>query len=142
MPTKDYIRARDKNQYHVPKKTCVVVSYLVVVEIADHRVPFFLPIVTIFYALPITSVNQVTYSANLITIMGFLKKFFSIGSKKSKRQELAHHDLESLASIPKHLQPTREEDAEAAVSRLLRSSSARFPVESGLNYASLPPLRK
>lgn len=67
--------------------------------------------------------------------MGFLKKFFSIGSKKSKRRELAHHDLESL-----HLQPTREEDAEAEVSRLLRSSSARFPVESGSNYASLPPL--
>lgn len=72
--------------------------------------------------------------------MGFLKKFFSIGSKKSKRRELAHHDLESLPSIPKHLQPTREEDAEAEVSRLLRSSSARFPVESGSNYASLPPL--
>jgi hypothetical protein len=69
--------------------------------------------------------------------MGFLKKFFSIGSKKSKRRELAHHDLESL-----HLQPTREEDAEAEVSRLLRSSSARFPVDSGSNYASLPPLRK
>jgi hypothetical protein len=67
--------------------------------------------------------------------MGFLKKFFSIGSKKSKRRELAHHDLASL-------QPTREEDAEAEVSRLLRSSSARFPVESGSNYASLPPLRK
>ncbi|KAG1808664.1 uncharacterized protein BJ212DRAFT_1382443, partial [Suillus subaureus] len=45
-----------------------------------------------------------------------------------------------LPSIPKHLQSTREEDAEAAVSRLLRSSSARFPVESGSNYASLPPL--
>ncbi|KAG1739988.1 hypothetical protein EDB19DRAFT_1977386 [Suillus lakei] len=72
--------------------------------------------------------------------MGFLKKFFSIGSKKSKRRELAHHDLESLPSIPKYLQPTREEDAEAAVSRLLRSSSARFAVESGSNYASLPPL--
>ncbi|KAG2343955.1 hypothetical protein BDR05DRAFT_962252 [Suillus weaverae] len=69
--------------------------------------------------------------------MGFLKKFFSIGSKKSKRRELAHHDLEP---IPKHLQPTREEDAEAAVSRLLRSSSARHSVESGSNYASLPPL--
>jgi hypothetical protein len=71
--------------------------------------------------------------------MGFLKKFFSIGSKKSKRRESVHHNLESL---PKHLQSTGEEDAEAAVSRLLRSSSARFPVESGSNYASLPPLRK
>lgn len=69
--------------------------------------------------------------------MGFLKKFFSIGSKKSKRRESVHHNLESL---PKHLQSTGEEDAEAAVSRLLRSSSARFPVESGSNYASLPPL--
>ncbi|KAG2157781.1 uncharacterized protein EDB93DRAFT_1220932 [Suillus bovinus] len=71
--------------------------------------------------------------------MGFFKKIFSIGNKKSKRRELAHHD-DSLRSIPKHLQPTREDDAEAAVSRLLRSSSARFPAESGSNYASLPPL--
>ncbi|KAG2132788.1 hypothetical protein DEU56DRAFT_889162 [Suillus clintonianus] len=69
--------------------------------------------------------------------MGFLKKFFSIGNKKSKRRELVHHDLES---IPQYLQPRGEEDAEAAVSRLLRSSSARCGVESGLNYASLPPL--
>ncbi|KAG2364841.1 hypothetical protein BDR07DRAFT_731071 [Suillus spraguei] len=72
--------------------------------------------------------------------MGFLKKFFSIGSKKSKKRESTHHDLESLPSVPTGAQPTREEDAEAAVSRLLRSSSARFPVESGSNYASLPPL--
>ncbi|KIK36183.1 hypothetical protein CY34DRAFT_780624 [Suillus luteus UH-Slu-Lm8-n1] len=39
-----------------------------------------------------------------------------------------------------HLQPTREEDAEGEVSWLWCSSSARFPVELGLNYASLPPL--
>ncbi|KAG1746592.1 uncharacterized protein EDB91DRAFT_1117830 [Suillus paluster] len=58
--------------------------------------------------------------------MGFLKKFFSIGGKKSKRRGLAHHEHEPLPS----LQPPLEEDAEAAVSRLLRSSSARFGIES------------
>ncbi|KAG0709321.1 hypothetical protein DFH29DRAFT_986690 [Suillus ampliporus] len=72
--------------------------------------------------------------------MGFLKKFFSIGGKKGKKRGLAHHALEPLPSMDEHLQPHREEDAEAAVSRLLRSSSARFGVESGLNYSSLPPL--
>lgn len=66
--------------------------------------------------------------------MGFLKKFFSIGSKKSKKRALAVHELEQ--------QQPREEDAEAAVSRLLRSSSARLDTESGLNCASLPPLRE
>lgn len=66
--------------------------------------------------------------------MGFLKKFFSIGNKKSKKHSLPIHQ-------PKQQQPL-EEDTEAAVSRLLRSSSARFGVESGLNYASLPPLRE
>ncbi|OAX43982.1 hypothetical protein K503DRAFT_707462, partial [Rhizopogon vinicolor AM-OR11-026] len=68
--------------------------------------------------------------------MGFLKKFFSIGNKKAKKRGLVPqaHDLES------ERQQLREEDTEAAVGRLLRSSSARFGVESGLNYASLPPL--
>jgi hypothetical protein len=65
--------------------------------------------------------------------MGFLKKFFSIGSKKTKKRGM----------VPQ-VEPEQhqEEDTEAAVSRLLRSSSARFGAESGLNYASLPPLRE
>lgn len=68
--------------------------------------------------------------------MGFLKKFFSIGSKKTKKRGVVHQ--------VHHLEPEqpREEETEAAVSRLLRSSSARFGAESGLNYASLPPLRE
>ncbi|KAG1881183.1 hypothetical protein F4604DRAFT_467691 [Suillus subluteus] len=48
--------------------------------------------------------------------------------------------LNPYPQYPNTCKSTREEDAEAAVSRLLRSSSARFPVESGSNYASLPPL--
>ncbi|EGN96734.1 hypothetical protein SERLA73DRAFT_184894, partial [Serpula lacrymans var. lacrymans S7.3] len=72
--------------------------------------------------------------------MGFLKKFFSIGSKKSKKRSLAvHHD--ELPPIPEVLQPPPQEDEnEEAISRLLRSSSARFPITSELDYGSLPPL--
>ncbi|KAH7927299.1 hypothetical protein BV22DRAFT_1061150 [Leucogyrophana mollusca] len=71
--------------------------------------------------------------------MGFLKKFFSIGSKKSKKRSLAVHDTEALPPVPELLRPHREEDTEAAVSRLLRSSSARF-AEPELDYTALPPM--
>ncbi|KAH7913828.1 hypothetical protein BJ138DRAFT_1171030 [Hygrophoropsis aurantiaca] len=72
--------------------------------------------------------------------MGFLKKFFSIGSKKSKKRALGLHSSDTVPPIPELLKPCREEDTEAAVSRLLRSSSARFAVGSELDYASLPPM--
>ncbi|KAF9218956.1 hypothetical protein BS17DRAFT_790277 [Gyrodon lividus] len=72
--------------------------------------------------------------------MGILKKFFSIGSKKSKKRFAANHDTEPLPSIPQHLKPHQDESTEAAVSRLLRSSSGRFAAESVMDFTSLPPL--
>jgi hypothetical protein len=72
--------------------------------------------------------------------MGFLKRIFSIGSKRNKKKhpQVGQHSDE----ISSGLRPIQEEEYEAAASRLLRSSSARFAVVSELDYASLPPLRK
>ncbi|KIK96051.1 hypothetical protein PAXRUDRAFT_826403 [Paxillus rubicundulus Ve08.2h10] len=72
--------------------------------------------------------------------MGIFKKFFSIGGKKSKKRPAANHDAEPLPLTSQHLKPNYDEDTEAAVSRLLRSSSGRFAVESEMDFASLSPL--
>src|ERR1700722_3161403 len=70
-------------------------------------------------------------------LMGFLTRFFSLRSKKNK-------DKKSLftTKVDHDLVHIQEEDQEAAVSHLLRSSSARFAVVSEIDYASLPPLRE
>ena len=65
--------------------------------------------------------------------MGFLKRILSIGSKKGKKPTLVNHPERGI---------WEEEEHEATVGRLLRSSSTRFAVVSELDYASLPPLRK
>jgi hypothetical protein len=68
--------------------------------------------------------------------MGFLKRIFSIGSKKdknSKKHELVYPQVQSLHD---------EEEHEVTVGRLLRSSSTRYAVVSETDYASLPPMRK
>lgn len=67
--------------------------------------------------------------------MGFLPKFFSLRSRKSKKEKGVTHDL------PPDLQ-YREDDQEETVSRLLRSSSTRFAVMKEVDYATLPPLRE
>jgi hypothetical protein len=75
--------------------------------------------------------------------MGLLKRLFSLGSKKSKKQRppIVHN-----TPIPEQpwseVRTADDEEHEAAVSRLLRSSSARFTENPELNYATLPPLRK
>jgi hypothetical protein len=75
--------------------------------------------------------------------MGLLKRLFSLGSKKSKKQRppIVHN-----TPIPEQpwseVRAVDDEEHEAAVSRLLRSSSARFVETAELNYATLPPLRK
>ena len=73
--------------------------------------------------------------------MGIFKKFFSIGSKKSKKRSAANSPA-TLPSSPKHLKVLRADEAEEAVSRLLRSSSARFVAVSETDFSSLPPLRE
>ncbi|KAG5647476.1 hypothetical protein DXG03_009411 [Asterophora parasitica] len=67
--------------------------------------------------------------------MGFLKRIFSIGSKKNKKQRL--HIVHNVDAAQRAIE---EEEHEAAVGRLLRSSSTRYTVVSEVEYASLPPL--
>ena len=68
--------------------------------------------------------------------MGFLKRIFSIGSKKNKKRPQIVHNVDAK------LRALEEEEHEAAIGRLLRASSARYKVVSEVDYASLPPLRK
>lgn len=68
--------------------------------------------------------------------MGFLKRIFSIGSKKNKKRPQIVHNVDA------RLRAIEEEEHEAAVGRLLRSSSARYAVVSEADYSSMPPLRK
>ena len=70
--------------------------------------------------------------------MGFLKRMFSIGGKKAKKRPPIVHNV---TMDPKLQAISEEEEHEATVGRLLRSSSARFAVVSELDYTSLPPLR-
>jgi len=69
--------------------------------------------------------------------MGFLKRLLSLGGKKQKKQTrlTAHNTSLSLG-------PLDEAEHEAAVGRLLRSSSRRFIENAQVNYADLPPLRE
>lgn len=73
--------------------------------------------------------------------MRLLKRFFSIGSRKSKKRS-ADPCIEPLPPVQEHLKPCQVDDTEAAVSRLLRSSSARYAAEPQIGLSSLPPLRK
>lgn len=77
--------------------------------------------------------------------MGFLKRIFSIGGgKKGRKQEGGITRTHSASSNPEGA-PLGQEwqyiDTEAAVSRLLRSSSSRHNVVAEVDYANLPPIR-
>lgn len=80
-----------------------------------------------------------TLTSNQHSFMGFLKRIFSIGSKKGKKRPHIVHNV-NLDSELRGI--SEEEEHEANVGRLLRSSSARFAVVSEIDYTSLPPLRK
>jgi hypothetical protein len=75
--------------------------------------------------------------------MGFLKRLFSVGSKKNKtRGQPAEHDSNHLRRYEtSQSMPLISEEAEADASRLLRSASARWAVVSEADYSPLPPLR-
>ncbi|KAG6910014.1 hypothetical protein DXG01_013736 [Tephrocybe rancida] len=68
--------------------------------------------------------------------MGFLKRIFSIGSKKNKKQQRP----QIVHNVDARIRALEEEEHEAAVGRLLRSSSTRYTVVSEVEYSSLPPL--
>ncbi|KAF5383558.1 hypothetical protein D9615_003538 [Tricholomella constricta] len=67
--------------------------------------------------------------------MGFLKRIFSLGGKKAKKQR--PHIIHNVDARQRAIE---EEEHEAAVGRLLRSSSTRYTIVSEVEYASLPPL--
>jgi hypothetical protein len=68
--------------------------------------------------------------------MGFFKRLFSIGSKKNKTKNKPSISQQIITS------PINEEEHEAAIGKLLRSTSARFAETPELDYAALPPIRK
>ena len=75
--------------------------------------------------------------------MNLLKRLFSLGGKKNKkRQAQIVHNV----PIPEHdlsgLQANYDQEHEAAVGRLLRSTSARYVDTPDSDYATLSPLRK
>ncbi|KAI9464238.1 hypothetical protein HD554DRAFT_2122803 [Boletus coccyginus] len=65
--------------------------------------------------------------------MGLFRKLFSIGSRRSKKRSAAD-------PVQEHLKPSPADDTEAALSRLLRSSSGRCAAGSQIGLSSLPPL--
>ncbi|KAI0343283.1 hypothetical protein BDW22DRAFT_1394213 [Trametopsis cervina] len=69
--------------------------------------------------------------------MGFLKRFFSIGSKKSRRKNQARL-AEQVDANGRIVQLGEPVDGEAT--RLLRSASAHFAEPSETDYSLLPPL--
>jgi hypothetical protein len=73
--------------------------------------------------------------------MGLFKKFFSIRGRRSKKRSAVDPCTQSLPPVQEHLKPSQVDDTEAAVSRLLRSSSGRF-AEPLIALGSLPPLRE
>ena len=69
--------------------------------------------------------------------MGFLQKFFSLGSKKSKKKR-TRMDAEAF-DVPPVPDLQRQYDVhEATVSRFLRSSSANLVAASEVDYDSSP----
>ncbi|KAF9565811.1 hypothetical protein CPC08DRAFT_747616 [Agrocybe pediades] len=76
--------------------------------------------------------------------MGLLKRLFSLGSKKGKKERppIVHNvplpDQSWVVETPANA--VNEEEHEAAVGRLLRSSSARYVEHATIDYTNLPPL--
>lgn len=79
--------------------------------------------------------------------MGFLKRFFSLGSKKSKknkrdnRQNATDH-VDASGRILRSNTPEPWQIRDGDANRLLRSSSAHFRVVREVDYSTLPPLRE
>lgn len=77
--------------------------------------------------------------------MGFFKRFFSLGSKKSKKNRSSRRNAaEQVDASGRIVRQTSEpwQERETDANRLLRSSSAHFKVVKQVDYSTLPPLRK
>ena len=73
--------------------------------------------------------------------MGFLKRFLSLGSGKSRRnkkkQPAASSRVDSEGRI---LADQLPQEADSNANKLLRSSSTKFSVMSAIDYTNLPPI--
>ena len=74
--------------------------------------------------------------------MNLLKRLFSLGGKKNKKKAQIVHNVPLPERDLSGLQPNDDQEHEAAVGHLLRSSSARYVETSEPDYATLSPLRK
>ncbi|KIY71866.1 hypothetical protein CYLTODRAFT_440959 [Cylindrobasidium torrendii FP15055 ss-10] len=76
--------------------------------------------------------------------MGFLKKFFSLGHKKAKKQrnEAARNEVDEagLNMDFRYRPPHADSESEAIANKLLRSASARFATMGDTAPSELPPL--
>ncbi|THH32515.1 hypothetical protein EUX98_g1657 [Antrodiella citrinella] len=70
--------------------------------------------------------------------MGFIKRFLSMGSRKSKKRQQNHNPEPMPVDAQGRLKAA--EPWQDETTRLLRSSSAHFTVVSEVDYTSLPPL--
>ncbi|RDX50958.1 hypothetical protein OH76DRAFT_1402181 [Lentinus brumalis] len=72
--------------------------------------------------------------------MGFLKRFLSLGSSKSRKNKKKQNANARVDAEGRILAERGTQDPDTSVNRLLRSSSTKFAVMSEIDYTSLPPL--
>ncbi|KAI0717986.1 hypothetical protein C8T65DRAFT_706944 [Cerioporus squamosus] len=72
--------------------------------------------------------------------MGFLKRFFSLGSSKSRKNKKKQNANARVDAEGRILSDKGTHDPDTSANRLLRSSSTKFSVMSEIDYTSLPPL--
>lgn len=78
------------------------------------------------------------HSFSAARTMGFFKRLFSLASKKNKTKT----KRSITPTVEENTPAIIDEEHEAAIGKLLRSTSSRFAETPELNYATLPPIRK
>ena len=74
--------------------------------------------------------------------MGFLKRFLSLGSSKSRKNKKKQNAANARVDAEGRIVSERgTHDPDTSANRLLRSSSTKFSVMSAIDYTALPPLR-
>ena len=87
-----------------------------------------------------TTNTRLTTSTTLA--MGFLKRFFSLGSRKSTKRKEPRTAQSATQRRTGRREESWQHEQEGDVTRLLRSSSTHFNVVKEVDYTTLPPLRE
>lgn len=73
--------------------------------------------------------------------MGFLKRFLSLGSSKSRKNKKKQAPANAPVDAEGRILPGQlPQDVDSNANKLLRSSSTKFSVMSAIDYTNLPPL--